>query len=135
MLSVKCHFFLKAIVFFELFKAISFSIILTFQISASSIVWSQWLKLKRNLWTQWYGYIVWKDYFMVFIASWFPLHVTSFPNLMIVWKGVPLTQGITIIKKFQYKKLLLQTPQNTRSNLKHCGHWEKRKLISQTNQI
>ena len=33
MLSVKCNFFLKAIVFFELLKAISFSILLTFRIS------------------------------------------------------------------------------------------------------
>ena len=29
-----CHFFLKAVVFIELFKAISFSILLTFRISA-----------------------------------------------------------------------------------------------------
>ena len=34
MLSVKCHFFLKAVVFIELFRAISFSILLTFRISA-----------------------------------------------------------------------------------------------------
>ena len=34
MLSARCHFFVKAIVFFELFKAISFSIFLTFWISS-----------------------------------------------------------------------------------------------------
>ena len=38
MLSVRCHFFLKAIVFFELFKAISFSIFLTFRILAMKLI-------------------------------------------------------------------------------------------------
>ena len=33
MLPVKRNFFVKAIVFFELFKAISFSILLTFRVS------------------------------------------------------------------------------------------------------
>ena len=34
MLSFKCHFFIKAGAFIELFRAISFSILLTFRISA-----------------------------------------------------------------------------------------------------
>ena len=37
MLSVRCYFFVKAIVFFELFKRISFSILLTFRISAMKL--------------------------------------------------------------------------------------------------
>ena len=38
MLSVKCHLFIKANVFFVLFKAISFSILLTFWISAMRLI-------------------------------------------------------------------------------------------------
>ena len=37
MLSARCYFFVKAIVFFELFKIISFSILLTFWISAMKL--------------------------------------------------------------------------------------------------
>ena len=42
-------------------------------------------------------------------------------------QGVPLNQKIITIKTFECKKLLLKSPQNTRSGIKCCYHWEKRK--------
>ena len=47
-------------------------------------------------------------------------------------KTVPLMQGITKIKTFQYSKLLLKSRQNSKSGIKCYDLWEKGKA-SQTN--
>ena len=42
-------------------------------------------------------------------------------------EGVPLNQKIRTIKTIECKKLPLKSLQNTRSGIKCCYHWEKRK--------
>ena len=42
---------------------------------------------------------------------------------------------ISTIQTFKYKKLLLKSPQNTRSCVKCYKYWEKRKAISQNKHL